>query len=222
MNSPAMPRKCRCGMPGRLGPSTPSRSGAQMPGLRRRRRASRTPTSSQLRRSACGLRPLLHPKKARSSRSSVFSSTQRSRYLLPRSQHVSDRKEQAWHAAPCSLSPVPGPPAASPRGRFSRNTIAVSLNGTPQLYMVYDGANSYLDFISQTNTPMHRDSCTPTEHMIRLRGSISLVGVITIRQTAAGSAKTRWDSRLETVIYTDIHLTNQQILLTPVEKLSRF
>ena len=105
-------RPC-CGSAGagclaRPGPSTPGRSGAHRPAPRRRRPAFRTPASSQLRQSACGRGPSAHPKKAKSSRSTVFTSTERSRYLLPRSQHVSGRNEQAWHAAPCSVSPLPG------------------------------------------------------------------------------------------------------------------
>ena len=48
-------------------------------------------------------------KKANSSRSTVGTSTVRSRYLLPRSQEVSGAKRQAWHDAPWSDVPsLPG------------------------------------------------------------------------------------------------------------------
>ena len=44
-----------------------------------------------------------HLKNAKSVRSNVSTKTERSRYLFPRSQDVSGRKVQAWHAAPCKV-----------------------------------------------------------------------------------------------------------------------
>ena len=44
-------------------------------------------------------------KNARSSDSTVETSTERSRYLLPRSHEVSGRNRQAWQAAPWSVRP---------------------------------------------------------------------------------------------------------------------
>ncbi len=44
-------------------------------------------------------------KNAKPSDSTVETSTDRSRYLLPRSHEVSGRNRQAWQAAPCSVRP---------------------------------------------------------------------------------------------------------------------
>ena len=46
-----------------------------------------------------------YSKNAKSLRSTVETSTARSRYLLPRSQDVSGANRQAWHEAACSVLP---------------------------------------------------------------------------------------------------------------------
>src|SRR5690606_32450579 len=48
-----------------------------------------------------------YPKKATSERCMVDTRAARSRYLFPRSQEVSGRKEHAWQEAPCRVSPSP-------------------------------------------------------------------------------------------------------------------
>src|SRR5262249_52421575 len=51
-------------------------------------------------------RHLGDPKKAKVVFSTVGTTAERSKYLLPRSQEVSGSSEQAWQAAPCSFSPL--------------------------------------------------------------------------------------------------------------------